>query len=68
MRSAAVFHCRERFNTTLVSIHSDFENDRVRLLANLSGAVGSRVHIGLSDNETEGTYVWSDGSSFDYAK
>lgn len=64
--SNARSHCETQFDTTLVSIHSDFENSNIRLIANLSGAAGGRVHIGLNDISTEGTYVWTDRRPVDY--
>ena len=46
----------------LVSIHSPEENEFVRSLTG-----GSDIFIGLNDSKTEGTFVWSDGSTVTYA-
>jgi hypothetical protein len=51
----------------LTSIHSDEENVFVQELAQEKCDKPS-LWIGLSDHETEGTFVWSDGSAVDTEK
>lgn len=51
----------QRHGANLASIHSAQENEFVR---NFSS--GKDVFIGLSDAQIEGTFVWSDGSTFAY--
>lgn len=50
----------------LTSIHSFAENTFVRNFADTAGQLRG-VWIGLSDFAIEGTFVWSDGTPFDYA-
>ncbi|XP_072021898.1 C-type lectin domain family 19 member A-like, partial [Amphiura filiformis] len=60
--SDAEIYCNNQYGAHLVSIHSSAENSFV------NGISGSyNVWIGLSDQATEGTFKWSDGSQVNYA-
>ena len=60
--SDAEDHCANTFGTHLASISNSAENDEVYDL------LGSWTYgwIGLNDRATEGTFVWSDGTTFNY--
>ena len=55
-------YCQDTFGTDLASVHSDQDMDIITTLSN-----GLRVWIGLNDIDEEGTFIWTDGSPFDYA-
>ena len=58
-------YCATEIGTSLASIHSEADNNNavdVALLANMTG----RIWLGGSDLVTEGTWVWTDGSPWDY--
>ena len=60
--SDAESHCDSEFGTHLVSITRLDENDQV------SDVFGSNNGwIGLNDIVTDGSYEWTDGTSFNYA-
>eukprot|EP00484_Ammonia_sp_Unknown_P017445 CAMPEP_0197036650 /NCGR_PEP_ID=MMETSP1384-20130603/14099_1 /TAXON_ID=29189 /ORGANISM="Ammonia sp." /LENGTH=686 /DNA_ID=CAMNT_0042466847 /DNA_START=638 /DNA_END=2698 /DNA_ORIENTATION=- len=58
----ALSFCREIVGTDLASMHSEDDYQDVKALCQLNG----RCRIGLNDIVTEGTFVWSDGSSLDF--
>jgi hypothetical protein len=49
----------------LTSVHSSTENDIIRDGPPNSSATPLYYWIGLNDRGSEGTYVWSDGNTFD---
>ena len=54
-------YCIDTYGTNLASIHSSEENIAA------FGAVSSNTSwIGLNDIDNEDTFVWTDGSPFDY--
>eukprot|EP01083_Nonionella_stella_P169013 572112_1 len=58
-------YCEEQYDTSLASVHSDDENVEITNLC-ITNAAAQVCYIGLSDVENEGTFVWMDGSDFDY--
>ena len=64
--SDANAYCESTYGTTLAKITSDEENTLVREAATAAG-ISSRVWIGASDDTTEDTFLWVDGSSVDYS-
>ena len=56
-------YCFQNYRTHLASIHNSINNTHAFQAA---GATSSWTWIGLNDQDTEGAYVWSDGSSVDY--
>ena len=60
--SSAEGYCNE-LGGHLASVHSSEENDFIFGLVDKQ-----KVWIGANDLNTEGVWVWSDGSAFDYRK
>ena len=54
-------YCNSTYGTNLASIHSEEEHSISYSLINSRNG-----WIGLNDRETDGTYIWNDGSPFDY--
>eukprot|EP01084_Bolivina_argentea_P239135 401912_1 len=63
--STANNFCKSQYNTSLASIHSEAGNTEIGDLCSLYSA-NSACYIGLNDIDTEGNYVWIDGSALDY--
>eukprot|EP01084_Bolivina_argentea_P265807 450680_1 len=62
-------YCKRIYNTHLASLHSDNDlQDTLIIVESLSYIFqwGS-YHIGLNDINKEGSFVWSDSSTFDFA-
>eukprot|EP01084_Bolivina_argentea_P274300 467498_1 len=56
--------CKHKFNTSLASIHNEAENIEISNLC--SSNSNTWCYIGLNDINTEGVYVWVDGTNIDY--
>eukprot|EP01084_Bolivina_argentea_P103512 185398_1 len=64
----AAQRCENNFGTMIGSIHNDADNNEAKYLCELIND-GRACHIGLFDHNnfaTEGVYVWSDQTTFDY--
>lgn len=59
--SAAETACNTNFGTSLASIHNNYS-----LALALASVAGNEAWIGLTDTATEDTFVWVDGSPFDF--
>jgi len=55
-------HC-QGLGRDLVSIHSQQDQDQVGALIDSNGGSDTRHWIGLTDQATERTFVWADGTS-----
>jgi hypothetical protein len=58
----AELFCQNTYGTSLASIHSQEQQDEAYGLC----GQGGYCYIGLNDVDVEGTFVWTDGSPFDY--
>ena len=58
--------CRNK-NGDLISIKDKAEDSMLRRFLDQKASKSWRYWIGLNDKLKEGSYVWSDGSSFNYA-
>ena len=60
-------YCRS-IDSHLISIHSQTQMDLIAydLLQFIPGYIPSGIWIGLHDEQAEGAWIWSDGTTFDY--
>ena len=54
-------YCQDQFGTDLASVHSDQDQEIITTVSN-----GAKGWIGLHDIDKEGTFIWVDGTTFDY--
>ena len=57
----AELYCISQFGRHLASIHSDDDNNEISTLVSTT-----KSWIGFNDIENDGTYVWEDGTDFNY--
>ena len=53
--------CQDQFGTDLASVHSEQDQEIITTVSN-----GAKGWIGLHDIDQEGTFIWVDGTTFDY--
>eukprot|EP01083_Nonionella_stella_P177032 621080_1 len=57
-------YCNTQYGTSLASIHSAADDNEISSLC--ATYAQNWCYIGLNDQNTEGSFVWSDGSNRDY--
>ena len=62
--SDAEDYCNNNYGTNLVSIHNGDENEMIFSLLSTPANTLIFAWIGLNDQVTDGTFEWSDGTSF----
>ena len=55
--------CRIQYGTELASLHSNDDYDEAKSIVD---DAGTSAWIGLNDMDTEDTFIWSDGTPFDF--
>ena len=58
----AVQHCQQSYESEIASIHNNEQNNIAALSTNGNGA-----WIGLSDEISENSFIWNDGTPYDYS-
>eukprot|EP01083_Nonionella_stella_P147779 466816_1 len=56
--------CETKYGTTLASVHSAADNTEISNLC--VNSAENACYIGLTDQTVESTFVWNDGSNYDY--